>query len=685
MSRQRKSVKFLAVLAGVSLVAAACGGDDDDDAGDAPTAEETGGEATGGDETATETGGEETATVTEETATEETATETGGEETGGASGSTELTAEPGEVGGSGCGIPHGPYEEKGAPSGEVRVAWNDPLLSFNNNTTHANAVANANPLYIMNGTSTGFNYYDADLNLINNDNFGICIIESLDPLTITYRINEGVTWSDGTQVDASDLLLYWAAVSGVFNTADAEYDEEGNLIETDEISFDAFSESLSLVTQTPVISEDGLGITATWDSFYVDYPTAGLQVAVPAHVVARNALGVEDAAEAKQALIDAFVNKDTAAIKPISDFYNTGFDYNALPADPDIYLSYGPYNLVSYEEVSEMVFEAREDYTWGERPNIQTIVYRIIGDPTAAVQAIANEEIDVFQPQATADILDQVLALADRGVVAETGDGATYEHVDLVFNNGGPFDPATYGGDAEVAKKVRQAFLLTIPRQEIVDRLIVPLNPNAEVRNSFTSVPGSPGYDTIVAGNGSDFYAEQDLELAAQLLAEAGVTTPIDVRFHFADNNPRRANEYDLISAAAAEVGFNVIDGRSATWGAELPNTSIYDASLFGWQSTAIDVAGTNANFVTGGNNNYGGYSSEVVDELYAELQATSDAARQQELLLLIETELWADAFGTTIFQFPEVLGYNSTYVDGVSSITLSPTMFWNIFNWTAA
>ena len=31
----------------------------------------------------------------------------------------------------------------------------------------------------------------------------------------------------------------------------------------------------------------------------------------------------------------------------------------------------------------------------------------------------------------------------------------TYEHVDLVFTNGGPFDPATYGGDAAKALKVR--------------------------------------------------------------------------------------------------------------------------------------------------------------------------------------------------------------------------------------
>src|SRR5690606_5724102 len=119
--RQRKSVKFLAVLAGVSLVAAACGGDDDDGADDTPTTAETGGAETedtatdtGGEDTATDTGGEDTAT---DTGGEDTATDTG--DTGGDTGATEYTGEPGEVGGSGCGMPHGPYEDKDAASGEV--------------------------------------------------------------------------------------------------------------------------------------------------------------------------------------------------------------------------------------------------------------------------------------------------------------------------------------------------------------------------------------------------------------------------------------------------------------------------------------------------------------------------------------------------------------------------------------
>ena len=116
------------------------------------------------------------------------------------------------------------------------------------------------------------------------------------------------------------------------------------------------------------------------------------------------------------------------------------------------------------------------------------ITIRFNEDPMAAVQALQNGEVQLISPQGTADVLKAAQAL--NNVDVKTGDEATFEHVDLTFNNGGPFDPKTYGGDKAKAQKVRQAFLLTLPRQTIVDNIIKPINPNAAIRNSFTVVPG---------------------------------------------------------------------------------------------------------------------------------------------------------------------------------------------------
>jgi len=693
---KRRSTKLLAALAVSSLVFAACASDD---------------------ETPTGTDGE---TMNTDAPDSTDAPDTTDDAMTGGGG------EAGEVGGSACGTPHGPYDEGDDPVGEVRVAWNQAPYSFNSATNRGNATANANPLYVMN--AGGFSYYDADLSYINNDQFGTCTLESLDPLTITYTINEGVTWSDGVQVDAADLLMAWAAQSGVYNDAEtvvtdtgvtAQADENGSAVvvgadgditsvdeaaydaafdpETGELldgfsykestgtSFDSSSESLALITEIPEISEDGLSLTATWDSFYVDYATAGVFPGVPAHVVAQSAFGVDDPTEAKAALIEA-LQGSTEDVKAISESWNRDFDATSLPDNAGVYAGFGPYNLTSFDDDGTMVFEAREDYAWGPQPKVQTIVYSIIGDPTAAVQAMANEEVDIIQPQATADILTQLEGIADRGVEVLQSDGAVYEHIDLVFNNGGPFDPATYGGDEDTARAVRQAFLLAVPRTDIVERLIVPLNENAEVRASLIQVPGSPLYDEAVANNGSDFYADADPEGAAQILADAGVdtSTPIDVRLLFADENPRRASEYELIRDSVAQAGFNLVDGRDIGWGSNLSNTSLYDASLFGWQTTAIAVADTAANFITDGQNNFGGYSNETIDSLYDELQATTDPARQDEILVEVESVLFEDAFGLPIFQFPQITAFNSTYVSGVSDIPISPTVFFNVWDWEA-
>ena len=67
----------------------------------------------------------------------------------------------------------------------------------------------------------------------------------------------------------------------------------------------------------------------------------------------------------------------------------------------------------------------------------------------------------------------------------------TYEHIDLQFDQSksGTFnDPL-----------LREAFMKIIPRQEIVDKLIKPLQEDAEVRNSQIFLPGADGYDESVA------------------------------------------------------------------------------------------------------------------------------------------------------------------------------------------
>ena len=558
----------------------------------------------------------------------------------------------------------------------VTVGWNQPMYSYNEDSDHGNATANAVIQYL---TQAEFAYYDADLELVQDTSFGTYEKTSDDPLTVTYTVNEGIKWSDGTPYDAADLLLMWAATSANLNDEIAFDEETGEaIVAENQVFFASGTPGMALVSQTPEISEDGMSLTLVYDKPFADWET-NFDTGLPAHATAKLGLGIEDPQEGKDALVAAIQDNDRAALASLANAWRTGFDFTAMPSDPSVYLSTGPYVLSEYVENQYLTVVKNPEYTGDHEGKVDQITVRYNEDPQALVQALQNGEIDMLAPQATADTLAALAAI--DGITVESGIDGTYEHIDLQMTNGGPFDAATYGGDAEKAGKVREAFLKTIPRQVIIDSLIKPLNPEAEVRNSFILTPGAPGYDEMVAQNGSDAYTDVDIEGAKALLAEVGVST-VDVRFLYGASNVRRQNEYTLIQESAALAGFNVINGGNDDWGTMLDQaTDQYDAALFGWQSTSTAVTESDANYRTGGMNNFYGYSNPAVDALFDELQVETDPAEQLRIQIEVEKLLWADAFGTTIFQFPGVNAWNSE-ISGVDTIALSPTIFHGFWNW---
>jgi peptide/nickel transport system substrate-binding protein len=577
--------------------------------------------------------------------------------------------------GAGALVMSGCAADAGGDSGldegsSITVAWNQAFYAYNGNTSFGNATANNNIIY---STNSWFYFYDNEPKLVQDESFGTYELVEEDPLTVKYTVNDGVKWSDGTAVDAADLLLSWVANSGAYNAEDAiEYDvDTGEILNTTDVFFDgAIGAGLENVTQVPEIGDDGRSITMVYDNIFVDWETAFPQ-GLPAHVVAKNALGIEDNQEAKDALITAIQEEDRESLKLIADFWNTGFNFSEMPDDPELVLATGPYVITDFVADQYVTLGANPEYTGDHEPTIEEITIRFIGDPLAAVQGLANGEIDAISPQATVDVADALAAL--DGVTVTGGYEGTYEHVDLQFDQSksGHFNNPL----------IREAFMKVIPRQDIVDTLIVPLQPDAEVRNSQLFLPGAEGYDEAVAENGSEAYAEVDIAGAQALLAEAGVTNP-EACILYDSNNPRRVNEFQLIQQSAAQAGFNVTDCGNAEWGALLGTPGAYDASLFGWQSTSLGVTNASANYRTGGINNLNFYSNPEVDALLSELDTTLEPERQIEIQIEVEKLLWSDFYGVTIFQFPQVTAV-SDRVSGIDPSTLAPTIFWNIWDWS--
>ena len=204
-------------------------------------------------------------------------------------------------------------------------------------------------------------------------------------------------------------------------------------------------------------------------------------------MIGKRALGISDPTQAAQAVQDAFKNKDNAALAKISNVWNTDYNFKTMPADKELVIGTGPYTISDLKEDQYVTLTKNPNYKGEHKPTIDTVTVRFIPDAQASVQALQNGEVLVTQPQATADILKSMQALPNTTVLNETG--ATYEHVDMAQNNNGPFDPAAYGGDAKKATWCDRPSWQTIPRQKIIDTIIKPLNPDAEIRNSYNVVP----------------------------------------------------------------------------------------------------------------------------------------------------------------------------------------------------
>jgi peptide/nickel transport system substrate-binding protein len=574
---------------------------------------------------------------------------------------------------------------------EVRVAVSTPYTSANANTSFGrSAPTNADVAYL---TGTGFGYYDDAYNLVDDTSFGTAVIVDESPFTVRYTVADGVNWSDGTPVDAADLLLAWAANSGSLNTPgfdDSDYVDATTGQYTDDfpddvVFFDGtIGSGLEHATKTPTVVEDR-SLEVVYDAYFPAWRIA-LAPGLPAHVVAERALGLDDGADsdngadvdarmaAKAALVAALVGGDTGEIGEIARYWNTAYNFTALPDDPALLVAAGPYTVTGLTDNESVTLTANPEYTGQRTPTYETITLRISPDPLETVDLLAKHDVDVITPQPSEDVISALLKVNDVTVTA--GSEGTFEHLDLQFadSRSGVF------GD----QRVREAFLKVVPRQQIIDDLIAPVQQDAGLLDSFTLRPGADGYAEAVAENGSRDYARTDVDEAEDLLTQAGVPAP-QVCILYDPANPRRVAEFTLIRTSAARAGFQVTDCSNADWEGLLGVTGAYDAALFAWDTTRLGPAAASAVFTSDSKlANFNRYDNPAVDKLIGEVDASDDPGEVAKLLTGIDTQLWKDAYGLPLFAYPTVTAVSAD-VTGVTRSPLARGVFWNAWDWAPA
>lgn len=539
----------------------------------------------------------------------------------------------------------------------VSIAVTNVFSSLNTDTAEGNSDTNG---IIARMTNRGFYTITNTFDISHNEWFGTySMTEEGKGIKVDYKVNDDQKWSDGNDIDKGDLLLAWATQSGHFNSEDGEL-----------IYFDFAGETAGLGgAEVPVVSEDGRSISFTYPKAFADWEIA-YDIGKPAHVVAELAGMTED--ELIKTIETATPGEENENLRKIADAWNTGYNTTALPSNKALTVGNGPYLVTAVEENQSITLTANPNYQGDKKPAIGEVVLKVQGDVATQIQALQNGEVNAVAPQASIDTVSQLEALS--GVVTETQPDQAYDHLDLNVKEGSPF----------ADENVRKAFLLTVPRQDIVDKLIKPMDANAEVLNSQLYVASdAENYAKTVKSNNSSEYPSDDMDANIEKAKELlGGQTPT-IRILYNNKNSNRINSFQMIKESAEKAGFVVVDAGSEQWSSLLPGGD-YEASIFGWVSSGVGNSSLGQIFKTGSSSNFTGYSNATVDAAADEIMATTDTARIEELKMQADGEIFKDGYGLPLFQSIAVTSVSDT-ITGVEPKPGQQPLTWNIEEWDIA
>lgn len=573
----------------------------------------------------------------------------------------------------------------------------NPITTLNCSTPEGNSTSCSALNYLQ---GSGFTYYNNKKVLVRNTVFGSfkVVKNTKTDYRVEYTVNPGRVWSDGTPITGVDLLMSHVLSSDKYSIAAGLGDP------TDEKTPPAFN-SLGYggtyadnIVGEPVLSADKMKVTlqykkpiANWD-IYGPGPSAVHALVLLADGKTKLGTVAENEA-AREKFLKAFNSKDTAFLKKLAKVWNEDFNITAVDdkTNPLLLISNGGFMIDSAVTKQSVTLVKNPKYNSGPALSggVDKVIFKYISDGTAAAQALANGELDVYAGQATADGVAKLKAI--KGVNVLGKEEVAYEHWDLRYDSVAGQDPYTGPFSVNYGQKsqdLRTAFLLALPRQEIMEKLIAPINGVTKPIQSTWVSPGSDLYNKVTSTNGSGFFTigtqaqreRRALALVKKYYPDAA-KNPIDIKVLVPGNNARRAAEFALAKAAMANAGFNLVGEVSTSW-PSLLRSSKYDAFFFAWVASSVTQKQSAENFITAGGNNNIGYSNAQVDSIISTLDVPMSEAALASKYAQIEKIVNKDAVTIGVFIHPGVLAVNEN-LKNIKPSPLSPQMVWNYWEWT--
>ena len=548
---------------------------------------------------------------------------------------------------------------------ELSIAQIGKLSSINPDVSKIGNEHNANEL--ANLTTASFYNFDATGELVANEKLGVVTVLSKKPLVVKYEVNEGSKWSDGTPIDSADLALSLtagASLGGVY------------------FQSVRVSTGVSVGSVKGKVSQ-GNSITVEYKRPIADYQNA-ITLSVPAHVVAKLVDSkLESVADAKSYVLDAVNSNDKPRLLSLADAYRNGFSLDTLNSSSlpleELSVSSGPYRVESVSASGNVTLIANQNFQLAEPTRVERISLVYFVDATAAVAAMVAGDVDVSSAEDSGLVsLGELRTLAEAAtevkISSAISGGSVSEQILLNFGAGSVFTDGSTSESAALALSLRKAFLYAIPKQRILIQTAGRYTTSTS--NSFVFDASSDYYQTTEHDNGSADYLIQDIEKSREIIDQARVREPIDVRVIFDSDNPRAQSEWLLLQDRAAEAGFNLTNISSPD-----PSRAVARGEFDAFIGPRTLMSAPTADVFQLSGNSISSFSSEKVDALLAKY-AVAEGLAQKKLLKEIDVELFKAAFGLPLYEVPSMLFFS----DRVSGFVPSPHCFsatWGYYNWS--
>ncbi|MCP2332304.1 ABC transporter family substrate-binding protein [Actinoalloteichus caeruleus] len=561
---------------------------------------------------------------------------------GGGGGGLNDSSATGGKGNNGDGTYNVPEVEQG---GDVTVTHDAAYTSYNNGARSANNFNNTLVLNTM--ISEPFVVTDTMEILLNADVMESAEVTSEDPQVVEWKIREGVTWSDGEPWDCSDFYLSWFSKSRLATT------EDGG-----ELFAPASTTGYDIMTGS---CEDDRTFVGEFSETYADWTGLfGSKAILPSHILEQET-GIED-------VLELSADSPQEELDAAAEFWNEG--WNGF--NPDLMPSSGPYMFDSWQQGTSVTVVRNPEWI-GNPGGPDSITLQNIADANAQVTALQDQQVHVIAPQANSETAEQLQALTSQGVTYEAKAGLTFEHLDINLAREKFQDLA-----------LRQAFAACVDREELVDKLLKSVDPEAAPLGSLLFLPEEPGYEDLysdITGQGADA-AKEILEEGGWTQGSDGVYEKDGERASLTISHTaldRRTDSVALIQGTCAEAGIEVINDTDDNFLDTRVSEGDYDVALFAWVGTPYKASKASL-YSIGGGQNWSGWENQEATDQFETVKNSLDEDERNAALSAADKAYAEDVLSIPLFQVPDAWAY----AENVDHVTYqgSDGVTWNAAEW---